>query len=316
MYILMLVLAICSGLFFAVQGPVNAALGKRTSVFQGSLISFFGGTVISAILMLIIGNGDLSRISSTQVWQIIGGLYGVINVGMIIVAIPLLGAALTLTVIMLGQLSAGVVIDHFGLFGSKATVISGFRVAGILTITAGIILIYIGSLDKVMGRLHVGPDGKPAEPRHKGTYRIIMLFLTFVAGIFGAIQSPTNASLAGVVGNWEGTFISFVVGTIALIPITLIANKGKFVSIRKNDIKPWMLLGGIYGVGGIFLSLLTVVTLGTAMQVACGMIGQLSGGMIIDTFGLISAPKVPVNKKRLTGIFIILAGVVIVTIGR
>ncbi|MCR4742003.1 MAG: DMT family transporter [Treponema sp.] len=306
MTILMSILAILSGLCFAVQGPVNTALGKRTDVFEATMISFLGGTLTSLLLVFLIGKGDISSIKYAKLWQLIGGFYGAANVSVIVAAIPVLGAALALSIIMLGQLFAGVFIDAFGLLGSAKMEISIWRIIGIILVAAGIFLIYFGSSKN---------QSKEKSDNKKSQFIVIlMLILSFLAGILGAMQSPTNASLASVVGNWEGTFISFLVGFVAMIPLSLIAGKGKLKKLTNVGIKPWMLIGGLYGVGGIFLSLFTVMKLGTALQVACGMVGQLSGGIIIDSFGLIQTPKVKINFLRLLGLLVILAGVVFVTL--
>ncbi len=302
----MSILAILSGLCFAVQGPVNTALGKRTDVFEATMISFLGGTLTSLLLVFLIGKGDISSIKYAKLWQLIGGFYGAANVSVIVAAIPVLGAALALSIIMLGQLFAGVFIDAFGLLGSAKMEISIWRIIGIILVAAGIFLIYFGSSKN---------QSKEKSDNKKSQFIVIlMLILSFLAGILGAMQSPTNASLASVVGNWEGTFISFLVGFVAMIPLSLIAGKGKLKKLTNVGIKPWMLIGGLYGVGGIFLSLFTVMKLGTALQVACGMVGQLSGGIIIDSFGLIQTPKVKINFLRLLGLLVILAGVVFVTL--
>ena len=53
----------------------------------------------------------------------------------------MLGAALMLASSIVGQLSAALVIDHFGLFGATVVPISTTRVIGVLLLAAGVILI-------------------------------------------------------------------------------------------------------------------------------------------------------------------------------
>ena len=144
----MLFLAIIGGSCFAIQGPINTALGKRISVFQASFISFLGGSIISLIILIFFGDGDFSKYSNLKSWQLIGGLYGLINVCATIAAFPVLGAALALTTIMLGQLIAGIFIDSFGFFDSPVLQVSPLRIVGIATVALGIILIYLGSNKK------------------------------------------------------------------------------------------------------------------------------------------------------------------------
>lgn len=298
MYFYMLCLGILGGICFGIQGPVNTALGKRTDVFQASLISFFGGMCISGIISVFLGTGDFFLLKEVKIWQCLGGLYGVVNVCVTVAAIPVLGAALSFTLIMLGQIVSGAIIDFFGLFGSLKTELSISRIYGIFIIIVGVILIYFGSIKK-----------SEKEKKSSKWKIFFMIMFSIIAGILGAMQSPTNASLAKLIGNWEGTFISFFVGTIALFFVVLIVNKGRLKTIKNVGIKPWMMIGGAYGVLGIFLNLYTVQFLGTALLVSCTMIGQLSAGLVIDSFGLIQTKKVKINFLRILGIIVIAIGI-------
>lgn len=296
----MLFLGILGGVCFGIQGPVNTALGKRTDVFQASLISFFGGMIISGLIAVFLGNGDFLLLKEVKFWQCLGGIYGIINVCVTVAAIPVLGAALSFTLIMLGQILSGAVIDFFGLFGSLKTQLSISRIFGILIIIIGVILIYFGSIKK-----------SEKEVKSNKWKIFFMIISSLLAGILGAMQSPTNASLAKLIGNWEGTFISFFVGTLALILVVLIKNKGRLKTMKNAGIRPWMMIGGSYGVLGIFLNLYTVQFLGTTLLVSCTMIGQLSAGLIIDTFGLIQTKKVKINFIRILGIIVIAIGILL-----
>lgn len=300
MYFYMLCLGILGGVCFGIQGPVNTVLGKRTDVFQASLISFFGGMCISGIIAVFLRTGDFFLLKEVKLWQCLGGLYGVVNVCVTVAAIPVLGAALSFTLIMLGQIISGAIIDYFGLFGSLKTELSIFRIYGILVIILGVILIYFGSIKK-----------SEKEKKSNKWKIFFMIIFSIVAGVLGAMQSPTNASLANLIGNWEGTFVSFFVGTIVLFFVVLIVNKGRFKTLKNVGIKPWMMIGGSYGVLGIFLNLYTVQFLGTALLVSCTMIGQLSAGLLIDSFGLIQTKKVKINFLRILGIIVIAIGILI-----
>lgn len=304
MYLLMSALAILGGVFFAIQGPVNTALGTKTSIFQASLFSFLGGTIFSGILVLILGDSGMNKIIEAKFWQLIGGTYGAVSVCVTVAAIPILGAALALTALMAGQLLAGIVIDYFGLLDSSKVIVTGMRFAGIAAATIGIFVIYFGS------------KKSDTEEKNRDSKRIIVVIAELLAGMLSAMQSPTNASLARIIGNWEGTFVSFIAGSIVLLPVALFADKGKFLKMRGVGIKPWMMTGGFYGVTGIFLSLLTITRLGAALQVACIMIGQLSCGLIIDTFGLLHTTRVKINLLRIAGIAMITVGVILVTCGK
>jgi len=53
---------------------------------------------------------------------------------------PRLGVAVTLATILVGQLSAALVVDHYGLFGGPVVRVSLARVAGVALLLAGIMV--------------------------------------------------------------------------------------------------------------------------------------------------------------------------------
>ena len=297
------VLAVTAGIFLSIQGPVNTALGRRTDKFQATLISFLGGTLLLTVIVLARGTNGFSHLVEARFWQLLGGLYGALGVCVSVAAIPVLGVALTLTVSMLGQLVMGTVIDRLGLFETAVTAVSPLRTLGILTVAAGILLIYAGSRER-------------GQQKREKTGMLPMLLLTFCSGLAGAVQSPTNASLAALIGSWEGTLVSFAVGLLAIGIVTLARSRGRLKPMRGVGIRPWMLIGGAYGVAAIFLNLVSVTGLGAALQVACGMAGQLAGGIAVDSFGLFQAARVKINLRRAAGVAVILLGVVLITLAR
>jgi len=290
-----------SGLLFAIQGPTNTALGVRTNKLEATAISFCGGVLVLGLLLLITGSNGLSRIGQAAPWMLTGGLYGAYGVFVAIWAIPSIGLALTLTSTMLGQLLMGAVIDGLGLMGSARVSISPLRIAGILIVAIGIMAIYFGT--RIRG------DRKERVPA-------MLVLLPVSSGVLGAMQSPTNVALSKLIGSVEGSFVSFGVGFIAVLIALLITEKGRLAPVRGVGLKPWMLVGGLYGATAIYLNIVCTPHLGVALLVSAGMLGQLSGGFAVDTLGLLGSHRVPMNAKRLAGILIIAVGVVCVSIAR
>lgn len=301
MSIFYILLAITSGLCMAIQSPVNATLSRHAGHLQATTISFGGGALILGILMLVIGTGDLSKLGDAQWWQFLGGLYGIYIVLAITYGIPRLGAALTSTILTLGNLMTAAVLDTFGLMGLPKVPLEPARIAGILIALAGVILVYIGKRKQEMSR-------KPGE----GTLKVILMLI--LGGVCGAIQAPTNNGLAGHVGTVEASFVSFSVGFVVILAIALIATKGHLLRDKKEGIEGWMLTGGIYGGAVVFINLTAIAVLGSTVLQICTMLGQLSGGMAIDSFGLLRTNKIKANSWRWAGMAIIAVGVTIVAL--
>lgn len=300
--IFLIIFAVLGGISFAVQGPVNSALGKRIGVMQASFFSFLGGSLITLVIVLFHGSGHFGEISHVKIWQVLGGFYGAANVCVSVAAIPVLGTALTLMTILLGQLIMGAVIDEFGLFDTVAITITPLRLAGILVVGVGILLIYYGSRSK--------------NQENRDSRTTLYLLLSFLAGVLGAMQSPTNAALAKTIGSWESSMVAFVVGLLGIAIVLPFACKGKWIpdSADISGIKWWMVIGGAYGVFGIFSCLYTIGGLGTALQVVCCMLGQLAGSLVIDSFGLIQTEKHKANRYRIMGVAAIGIGMIIVSL--
>ena len=81
----------------------------------------------------------MRKVGKVLAW--IGGLLGAFFVAAAVTLVPRLGVAMTFSLIIAGQMLVTLVIDHFGLLGVPETKVSLARVAGILLITAGVVLI-------------------------------------------------------------------------------------------------------------------------------------------------------------------------------
>jgi transporter family-2 protein len=140
---LAVLLAAAAGCFVGMQAPVNARLGRQIGSLQAASVSFLVGT---AALLIIAGlsSGGLSSIAhATRApwWALVGGLLGAFYVTVAIMTVRTLGVSgLTATVIA-AQLAIAVVIDRFGLLGVSKQQISSTRIAGLVLLIAGALLV-------------------------------------------------------------------------------------------------------------------------------------------------------------------------------
>lgn len=294
MFTVAIFLSILWGTLVAVQGPTNASLGKIVGGAQSSLISFSTGTALSTIIVIFFGSGNFSHITTASFWQLLGGAYGAAVVFGTIVSVPILGVALTMTALVLGQLFSGMVIDSLGLFGTALMPPSPLRIIGFLFAISGLTCIYI---DKK------SVNTKPSSPSKKSDKRMpLCVTLMFCAGAGASVQAPTNASLAVIIGKLEATLVSFIGGVIILFFLTMIFNKGKLNPVK--GVKSWQLLGGFYGFLGVLFSIIATPNLGVVLTMSGVMLGQLFFGTIVDTFGFFDSQKLPLGKLRIIGVIL------------
>jgi len=138
--VLMILMAI-GGVAVAVQPSINARLAEKTGFLQAATISFAVGTLILLLISLSSGQGSFRRIPEADWWQLTGGLFGAFFVTMTIVGVPRIGTTAVLALTIVSQLTAGVIMDHYGLFGMRGIPIDFKRILGVMFLLAGVFLI-------------------------------------------------------------------------------------------------------------------------------------------------------------------------------
>ena len=142
-YFLLLV-ALIAGAVLPVQTAVNNKMAVTVGTpVLGALVSFAVGTL--SILIYSVASGEsLSSLSTAKdapaiAW--IGGLLGAFFVTATIILMPRLGVALTISLIIAGQLIIALVMDHYGLLGLEVRQVTPLRIAGVVLVGLGTVLI-------------------------------------------------------------------------------------------------------------------------------------------------------------------------------
>jgi len=138
------VVMVVAGGFIALQSPINSGLGKHVGALQGALVSFLFGT-LALLLAAAVARGGLGRISDVgQVssWvYLTGGVLGAGYVTAALLSVRSLGTAGVIAGTIAGELTVAVLIDQFGWFGVSQQSITPARVAGILLLALGVLLV-------------------------------------------------------------------------------------------------------------------------------------------------------------------------------
>lgn len=136
------VLTAIAGGLVACQAPINSRLGKVLGTFPAASVSFgIGLVILVAIAALAGGAGHVTRIAHVPWWYLLGGALGAAYVATVLVAVRTLGAGGLTAATIAGQLTAAVVVDHFGWLGVARHPIDAARVAGVLLLAGGVFLI-------------------------------------------------------------------------------------------------------------------------------------------------------------------------------
>ncbi len=141
--ILLLVLASAGGALIAAQGPIYTRMASGLGgPIQAAMLAFAIGT-LSLFLISVLTRTPLPQISEMMqvpIWVWAGGLIGVYMVLVSIIAVPKLGVASFMVAVVVGQLAASHLYDHFGVFGLEPRQVSPLNVLGLILMMVGVFL--------------------------------------------------------------------------------------------------------------------------------------------------------------------------------
>ena len=143
MKILWTILALVAGAMLPLQAGLNFRLGKAIeSPLYSAAISFFVGTMAIVLYVLITRQNILvSGLKDVPVFAWTGGLFGAFYVTVVILAFPRIGPALTFGLVVSGQMIIAVLLDHFNVLVSQPHPITIWRLAGVVLLIVGVVLI-------------------------------------------------------------------------------------------------------------------------------------------------------------------------------
>lgn len=132
-------LSIIAGMAGAVQVAVMSRFGDRVGILEALAFSALGTALIAAVVLLVVRHSfdGYAAAARQPPWLWIGALMGAIVVFTITFAGPRLGTAVTIGLLIAGQLAMGAVIDRFGLFGVDRIALHWPRLVGIVLLGAG-----------------------------------------------------------------------------------------------------------------------------------------------------------------------------------
>ena len=134
--------------------------------------------------------------------------------------------------------------------------------------------------------------------------------LAAVAGMLVAMQPPINSKLGHAVGTFAAATISFLVGTVALLVVTVVAGGSDVGAVR--HVPWWYFVGGFLGAVFVASSLVTVRSLGAGGVVGATIAGQLTMSVLLDRFGLLGLEQRPLSLARVGGVLLLAAGVFLI----
>ena len=140
---LAVVIALVAGLAGSIQVAVSGAFGKRIGVLEATTFGAIGAALIVCAVLLIARQsfGGVVAGFREPPWLWLPAAMGAIVVMSITFTAPRIGTFATIGLLIAGQLAMGVLIDAFGLFGVEKIPVGPARIAGLVLLGAGAVLI-------------------------------------------------------------------------------------------------------------------------------------------------------------------------------
>jgi transporter family-2 protein len=126
-----------------------------------------------------------------------------------------------------------------------------------------------------------------------------------------ALQAPINSGLGKAVGTFAAATISFVVGTLVLLLITVVSSADVHLG-QLSGLSWYYLIGGLLGAAYVTTVLVSVRTLGAGGVTAATIAGQLSTAVVIDRLGILGLAQKPLSAARLAGVVLLAVGVFLI----
>ena len=142
--------------------------------------------------------------------------------------------------------------------------------------------------------------------------KIFWIVIVIIAGAMLPVQAGLNAKIGKTLESpVHATFLSFIVGTVALALYLLVARQpAQWQHWRDIPAVAWT--GGLLGAVYVTVTILAFPRLGAPLTFGLIVAGQLLISLLLDHFNILVAAPHPVNLYRLLGVALIIAGVVLI----
>ncbi len=133
-----------------------------------------------------------------------------------------------------------------------------------------------------------------------------------LVGMVLPLQALINARLGALTqGALFASFVSFLVGTLALGSVLLLSRPAWPGGRALLALPAWVWLGGVIGAVFVFCGTLLVPRLGAAGLICLVVFGQVTGSLVLDHFGVLAQAR-PVDPTRIAGALLVCVGALLV----
>jgi bacterial/archaeal transporter family-2 protein len=135
----------------------------------------------------------------------------------------------------------------------------------------------------------------------------LAIAFSFFAGLAGAAQAAIAGALGRRVGAVQAAGFGTAIAATLLVLLALVLGRGGGMVAAVHQ-PPWLWLTGALGATIVLAITFAPPLIGTFATVALLIAGQLIAGALIDAYGLLGSPRLPVTLARATGLILVGVG--------
>ncbi len=135
--VLTLVIGLIGGIAVGTQGPIGGAMGSRIGGAASSFVIHLGGAVASVVLLVFRGGERIGEWRKLPWYMLGSGVLGLVLYLTLNHTVQRVGAASAITLVIVGQLFAGMAIDYFGAFGIPVRALDPSRIIAVALLLSG-----------------------------------------------------------------------------------------------------------------------------------------------------------------------------------
>lgn len=268
---------LAAGALFAAQSEINGRLAHELgfglrAALAAAVVSFGSGLLVLATLTAVIPRqrqGVRRLVSAVRdgglpPLLLLGGLFGaflVVSQGLTVTSI---GVALFTVAVTAGQSTSALLVDHHGIgpsgrhhWSAPRAVAAAFAIAAVVLATG----------ERLVDQLE--------------WQTALFAALPFLAGAGAAVQQATNGRVSHQAGPWVTTLNNFAVGTAGLVLAFGLSLRADG-DLAGPPTTWWLYVGGVMGIGFIWLAALLVRVHGVLVLGLCMIAGQVIGAQAIE----------------------------------
>jgi transporter family-2 protein len=133
--------AFLGGAFITLQGVANSRISQDIGTWQAATITQLTGFIMALLILIFVRDGKWQRFKQVKPLYLTGGAFGAVIIFSNVTAIHRIGVTLTISALLIAQLSLTFIIDSKGWFGVVKQKMNVPQFIGIGMMIAGVVIL-------------------------------------------------------------------------------------------------------------------------------------------------------------------------------